>query len=220
MHQSVVTVMTPEEALRNILKLVEGSDEVEDAHAMQILLQSIKTLAEKGMVRVSPDPLGTACELVGRFQYHFSRIDKALDVGIAKVFSLDDAAAAVLLANMDFMRKVNIIRVMSALQFTDDGSLAKLLSEIAGVNNPHRQTVIHSTFEPEGDDSVKFRRTTTSHVELVTKESVWTSSDFAKRFAEMHRLATELEKVIAALQPFTHSLDFSDPRNSMYLAMI
>ena len=30
--------MTPEEALRNILKLVEGSDEVEDTHALQILL--------------------------------------------------------------------------------------------------------------------------------------------------------------------------------------
>jgi hypothetical protein len=43
--------MTPEEALRNILKLVEGSDEVEDAHALQILLQSIKTLAEKGLGR-------------------------------------------------------------------------------------------------------------------------------------------------------------------------
>jgi hypothetical protein len=40
--------MTPEEALRNILKLVEGSDELEDTHAMQVLLQSIKTLAEKG----------------------------------------------------------------------------------------------------------------------------------------------------------------------------
>jgi hypothetical protein len=44
-----VDAMTPEEALRNILKLVEGSDELEDAHAMQILLQSIKTLAEKGL---------------------------------------------------------------------------------------------------------------------------------------------------------------------------
>jgi hypothetical protein len=41
--------MTPEEALRNILTLVEGSDELEDAHAMQVLLQSIKTLAEKGL---------------------------------------------------------------------------------------------------------------------------------------------------------------------------
>ena len=34
-----------------ILTLVEGSDELEDAHAMQILLQSIKTLAEKGLGR-------------------------------------------------------------------------------------------------------------------------------------------------------------------------
>jgi hypothetical protein len=49
--QSTETAMTPEEALRNILKLVEGSDEVEDTHALQILLQSIKTLAEKGLGR-------------------------------------------------------------------------------------------------------------------------------------------------------------------------
>jgi hypothetical protein len=34
--------MTPEEALRNILSLVDESDEVEDVHAPQILLQSIK----------------------------------------------------------------------------------------------------------------------------------------------------------------------------------
>jgi hypothetical protein len=43
--------MTPEEALRNILSLVDGSDEVEDVHALQILLQSIKTLAKNGLGR-------------------------------------------------------------------------------------------------------------------------------------------------------------------------
>jgi hypothetical protein len=43
--------MTPEEALRNILTLVDGSDEVEGVHALQILLQSIRTLAEKGLGR-------------------------------------------------------------------------------------------------------------------------------------------------------------------------
>jgi hypothetical protein len=43
--------MTPEEALRNILSLVDGSDEMEDVRALQILLQSIKTLAEKGLGR-------------------------------------------------------------------------------------------------------------------------------------------------------------------------
>jgi hypothetical protein len=49
--QHEVTVMTPEEALRNILTLLDGSDEMEDIHALQILLQSIKTLAEKGLGR-------------------------------------------------------------------------------------------------------------------------------------------------------------------------
>jgi len=44
--------MAPEEALRNILKLVEGPDEVEDAHALQILLQSLKTLVEKGFCSI------------------------------------------------------------------------------------------------------------------------------------------------------------------------
>jgi hypothetical protein len=43
--------MTPEEALRNILTLVDGSDEMEGVHALQLLLQSIKTLAEKGLGR-------------------------------------------------------------------------------------------------------------------------------------------------------------------------
>jgi hypothetical protein len=55
--QHGVTAMTPEEALRNILKLVEGSDELEDAHALQILLQSIKVLAEKGLGRSNWHPL-------------------------------------------------------------------------------------------------------------------------------------------------------------------
>jgi hypothetical protein len=43
--------MTSEEALRNILSLVDGSDEMEHVHALQLLLQSIKTLAEKGLGR-------------------------------------------------------------------------------------------------------------------------------------------------------------------------
>jgi hypothetical protein len=44
----VAWLASSEEALRNILSLVDGSDEVEDVHALQVLLQSIRTLAEKG----------------------------------------------------------------------------------------------------------------------------------------------------------------------------
>jgi hypothetical protein len=36
-------------ALRNILRLADGSDEMENVHALQILLQSIGTLAERDL---------------------------------------------------------------------------------------------------------------------------------------------------------------------------
>jgi hypothetical protein len=43
--------MTPEEALTTILRLIDGSDEVNEEKVLQILLRSIKTLAEKGLGR-------------------------------------------------------------------------------------------------------------------------------------------------------------------------
>ena len=43
--------MTPEEALMTILRLIDGSDEVNEEKVLQILLRSIKTLAEKGLGR-------------------------------------------------------------------------------------------------------------------------------------------------------------------------
>ena len=43
--------MTPQEALMTILRLIDGSDEVEDAKSLQTLVRSIKTLAEKGLGR-------------------------------------------------------------------------------------------------------------------------------------------------------------------------
>jgi hypothetical protein len=43
--------MTPEEALRSILRLIDGSDDVEDVQVLHILLQTIKTSAEKGLGR-------------------------------------------------------------------------------------------------------------------------------------------------------------------------
>jgi hypothetical protein len=43
--------MTPEEALMTILRLIDGSEEVNEEKLLQVLLRSIKTLAEKGLGR-------------------------------------------------------------------------------------------------------------------------------------------------------------------------
>jgi len=44
-------LMTPEEALMTILRLIDGSEEVNDERLLQVLLKTIKTLAEKGLGR-------------------------------------------------------------------------------------------------------------------------------------------------------------------------
>ena len=104
------------------------------------------------------DPLSIACELVGRFQYHFARIDQALNVGITALFGLDDIASDIICANLDFMRKVYIINSQVIMQFKDkDELVTSLLGRIRNINEPDRQTVIYSSFEPH-EDGVKFTR--------------------------------------------------------------
>ena len=39
--------MTPEEALMTILRLIDGSEEVNDERLLQVLVKSIKTLARR-----------------------------------------------------------------------------------------------------------------------------------------------------------------------------
>jgi hypothetical protein len=54
------------------------------------------------------DPPARACELVGRFFYHFGRVELQLDAAITKLFKLDPVYAPIITANIDFVRKLNI----------------------------------------------------------------------------------------------------------------
>jgi hypothetical protein len=166
------------------------------------------------------DPLDVACELVGRFQYHFSKIEAAMNLGIAKVLDLNDSAKDIVCANLDFMKKITIIKAAVASQFVDkDGSIDTILDRAAGINNPDRQTVIHSTFEPQGD-GVRFVRITTKGGQLTRQVQDWNRARFANIFGCIEILAGELEQVVADLKPYKPSLNFSDPRNSMYIAFL
>jgi hypothetical protein len=166
------------------------------------------------------DPLDVACELVGRFQYHFSKIEAAMNLGIAKVLDLNDSAKDIVCANLDFMKKITIIKAAIASQFVDrDNSVGAILDRAAGINNPDRLTVIHSTFEPQGD-GVRFVRIITRSGQLTRQIQDWNRTRFANIFGRMEVLAGELERVVADLKPYKPSLDFSDPRNSMYIALL
>jgi hypothetical protein len=174
--------------------------------------------------RAITDPMSSACEMVGRFLYHFSRIELGLDEAIAKLFKLEPGAAEIITANVDFSRKVNLLATMVELQAPDmvkdwNDQAQKLFNAIRGLNDPHRQTLAHSRFEPEGSDAVRFIRVVAKG-KLSHKEPVWTRSDFLRRYEEMQRISDDLSQLTAELRPYVPSLDFSDPRNSMYLGLV
>jgi hypothetical protein len=167
------------------------------------------------------DPLSTACELVGRFQYHFSRLEASVNQGVAKVLNLDDVARDIVCSNLDFLKKINLIKAAIREQFVDKGEAAiKALSKVAEINGQNRQTVIHSTFEPLGHDGVRFRRVLTKEGELNREPKDWPNATFIGLFKRMEAIAAELDQVVANLKPYQPSLDFSDPRNSGYLPLI
>lgn len=168
---------------------------------------------------MTEEPLDIACKLVGRFQFHFSQIEAAINLGIAKVLDLNDDARDIVCANLDFVKKLNIIKAAVTRQFVDkDGSLGSLLDRAAGINNPDRQTVIHSTFEPHGD-GVRFIRVITREGKFSRQTHDWDQGRFTNVFRRMETIASELERLVAELKPYKPSLDFSDPRNSMYIGL-
>jgi hypothetical protein len=150
---------------------------------------------------------------VGRFQYHFSRIERALNLCIAKLFDLSEISADIVCANIDFVKKVYIVRSQVIVQFKDkDNAVVDLLGKIYGINEPDRQIVIHSTFEPDDVDGVRFTRLIAKKG-LDRPKQVWSKKKFEDLFTKMDTLAGELERLVNEIEPYGLSMDLSDSRN-------
>jgi hypothetical protein len=158
------------------------------------------------------DPLGAACELVGRFLYHFAGVERRIDAAIAKLFELTEEATDILTANIDFNRKLNLIETIVDEQASEKpkkwrADATDLLNAIRRINNPPRQIVAHSSFEPAENGSVRFKRTEAKG-KLKRVEPVWTKEMFEKYFADMKNYAVELDQLVAELKPVRISTYF------------
>jgi hypothetical protein len=171
-----------------------------------------------------PDQIGRACELIGRFSYHFSRLDEQLNSAIVHLFKLEEATADIITSNIDFARKLNIVHsaVNEQNASPEQEWLRKSIKETFGALyavNMERQVVAHSAFEPDDKDGVQFRRTV-ARGQLNRLDPHWSEDKFHKEFEKMQKLERELENVLRHIKPYRPSLDFSDPRNSMYLGIL
>jgi hypothetical protein len=125
-----------------------------------------------------PDPLERACSLVGRFLYHFSRVEQKIDQAIIKLLDIDEKVAPVVTGGIDFARKVKLVKNCAKEQANnpaDEEFADNTCNEVFKINED-RQIVAHSSFEPVSDGGVQFKRTATKDGRVRTL--VWTDTKF------------------------------------------
>jgi hypothetical protein len=141
------------------------------------------------------DPLARACELVGRFLYHFARVESRLDEAITKLFKLDHETARVI-TTIDFFKKRNIVQW--ALKHQNSNAATPIESidttfSLIAEENDARKIMAHGAFEPDpGDDGVKFPKIVNPH---------WTEQRFQQHFAKLEALDRDLEEIVRKLEP-------------------
>lgn len=151
-------------------------------------------------------------------------MEEQLNVAIAALFKLGEPAAEILTANLDFVRKVHIVQsaVNEQNASPDQAWLRKEIKDtfgtILGVNT-ERQVVAHSAFEPGGGGGVQFRRTVAKG-QINRQDPFWDEAKFAREFETMKRLEASLANVLRHIQPYVATLDFSDPRNSIFIPLL
>jgi hypothetical protein len=155
------------------------------------------------MTDTKADPLEKACSLVGRFQYHFGRLEQKIDQAVIKLLDLDERTAQIVTGSVDFAKKLNFVRTSAYEQaataenkkFADD--TCNSVFEI----NTTRQTVIHSSFEPTSDSCVQFKRTVAKGGRVRIDSLVWDDKEFLKYTTKMSTLEADLDKLIEIIKP-------------------
>jgi hypothetical protein len=150
-----------------------------------------------------PKPLQQACLLVGRFQYHFGRIEQKIDQGVIKLLDFDDKAGLIVTSSVDFAKKLNLLWAVAHGQATNDQGrrfVERTFKAVFAVNTD-RQLVIHSSFEPAPSGDVQFKRTVAKDGHLRVDDQVWGEKKFDEQYTKMEKLADDLDKLVDVIKP-------------------
>jgi hypothetical protein len=169
------------------------------------------------------DLLQAAFRQVGKLLYHFSLLEQEIDKGIGKLLGIGAGAVDIVTVNIDFVRKVKILR--SAEDFNaaipNTAREKKLTDTYKGILalNEDRKIVAHCTFTFGNEaGTVVFRRAVAEKA-LKVEPIEWDDKEFQESFTKADKLRASLHQLIEEMTPYVPSLDFSDCRNSGYLAL-
>lgn len=86
--------------------------------------------------------------------------------------------------------------------------------------NTDRVIVAHCPFEPDQGGGVPFRRVLVTSGKLKINSVIRSAEEIASLCKLAVEIAEALDRVVAEMKPYEPNLDFSDPRNSMYIALL
>lgn len=167
---------------------------------------------------MAENDLEKAMEEVGRFLYHFAQLESELDVVLAKLLEITDAARPIIAASIDFTQKTKVVEKLVALQLGDKNEDRALFNCIRKTNEDWRVVFAHSGFEPTKSGGLRFLRTSRSSLVQTSKEI--SHAELAEQVQSMDQCTASLRAMTEKVVVYQPSLDFSDPRNSGYLVLL
>ena len=169
-----------------------------------------------------------AFEYVGAYLFRFAKMEDELNSAIERVFNLSAPAAAILFSTLDLFKKLNVIQAAVLAHFSD--AQGRQISEAKGSEfknlfrdlmriNDERVIVAHAPFRPDKNEGVIFDRVSAKG--SLKRESLrWDYASFDGRLTNIEELAARLKTFVDSLTSYEPKLDFSDGRNSPYVALL
>lgn len=159
------------------------------------------------------DSLARACELVGRFLYHFGRVERKIDDAVIKLLDLSEKLTPVVTA-IDFARKLRLVQLSADIQISDAGEKKKargIFSRVYAVNDDRTGVIAHSDFDAAPGGGVQFGKVTTKDGRVLDVGPLWLDAQFNASYDEMNTLETELGQLIKLLKPREELLKPGEP---------
>ena len=140
---------------------------------------------------------------MGRFLYHFGRVEQKIDQAVIKLLDIDERAAPVVTGGIDFVKKVNLVRTCAYEQSSNatDREFGETTCKRVLTVNDARQIIAHASFEPASSGGVQFRRTVSKEGRVRIMDPCWDEQNFGKEYAAMRELESQLDSLIQRIKP-------------------
>jgi hypothetical protein len=137
-----------------------------------------------------------ACLLVGRFMYQFALLEAAVDNAIGNLLRIRSLENQILVRNIEFSRKINILKSAVSLGGKKEEK-GRLLNRIAKVSEI-RNVIAHNVFGPD-KGGIRFL-TVAAKSELKFPETFYTEERFGEMIREMIGLGTKLDAMVKEIE--------------------